>query len=861
MCIFAVIFLLASLADAQNEDTMNRLADRLVDKLISHVLMLLTLRSTRVDHAGVGHDRRGRQAPFHSFASYSHVTQQGSRSQTVSKRPLLQHRSSLIGYLRPISILARAQAPEVEDPNWWSKKSIDEAQAKREEGAKNFAEREAKLKAKEEEEIKRMCEELSANATDTDGMESSLNVYGELLQSCGSNPGDGQGDYCKFRSADFGAHQVCISELSAGLSTAIHGTDIYADLPWCVSISKYVNYYLKSEGMNSGSKLAIKCDALPLQMLDAQYALNKWRKGDDRPMEKRLPKVIQGLCETCGSQATTEVAKETLRSKCEVMTLELQGREAKEAKVPESSSEFARRIQIARYDRLYGVQEVQSDDEGDNAEDDEEVKQMAEAMKKAQEAYERGKAAAFQARQANQSAIAAVEGGGNTSSLVAESQVSEPEARSKVAKVLSTFDIEAAGAKSGKAAAQVQAELAEVDRIWAERRQASQEAASQVKSKTSKQETGRPKTAEVDTQGREATPRVKAEESAAQTRSKVEDQKMAKVSPATADAAAKPKVERKAANTADADAQTNFEAETEAAALRVKAGEAAASAKLEMDREKATTAKEAEIAALIAQAKSEVTGAAATSEKSTEAVSPMPSSAEPQVVKANALRYRDLLKPQEPPAEEPPAEDEAKKDVSDSESEMGELEAVEAEMTAITDRIDLEEAEAEELKVKKLQEEAEQKAKSKVEAAILAEAEALADRVARRAAEREKAAAPAQEKKPPPKVQFADIAEKEIAEVFGSASERKRAIQQKTDMSSEERLELELAAWDAAWPEDGQDPAKELARRQKINKEGIATQGEVASQQNLQKQREQLEELQRQEERGYYQIPNDDKRP
>eukprot|EP00747_Dinoflagellata_sp_TGD_P186682 gnl/TRDRNA2_/TRDRNA2_43886_c0_seq1.p1 gnl/TRDRNA2_/TRDRNA2_43886_c0~~gnl/TRDRNA2_/TRDRNA2_43886_c0_seq1.p1 ORF type:complete len:326 (-),score=52.78 gnl/TRDRNA2_/TRDRNA2_43886_c0_seq1:101-1078(-) len=150
-----------------------------------------------------------------------------------------------------------------------------------------------------------------------------LNVYGETMQQCGSSPGSGEGDFCTYRNYDKGAHQVCVDALPSSFSSRTgqgRWSDSYTGQSWCICIWAYANYYLSY----GDDDLPIKCDALPAEVLESQYSSNKWRNCG--PMSSQCSKfrdAIRRMCRTCDLQASSQSAKKTLRSKCQMLEAQM----------------------------------------------------------------------------------------------------------------------------------------------------------------------------------------------------------------------------------------------------------------------------------------------------------------------------------------------------------------------------------------------------------------------------------------------------------------------------------------------------------------------------------------------------------
>lgn len=141
-----------------------------------------------------------------------------------------------------------------------------------------------------------------------------LNVYGEPLQPCGSNPGSGTGDFCTFRSLDVGAHQVCVS----ALPPREFWSASQVGRSWCMGVWPYSSYVL-----NVGDDdLPIKCSAIPSEVLSSQDSLGTFLGSGSGGFEFnhiRMKRTgIEHLCHTCEAQASGG-AKQQLRRSCEAM--------------------------------------------------------------------------------------------------------------------------------------------------------------------------------------------------------------------------------------------------------------------------------------------------------------------------------------------------------------------------------------------------------------------------------------------------------------------------------------------------------------------------------------------------------------
>jgi len=139
-----------------------------------------------------------------------------------------------------------------------------------------------------------------------------LNVYGEPLQECGTEPGSGEGNGCTYRSYDRGAHQVCVTSMPGGFSSSTGQgpwSDAHIGQPWCICIWAYSNVIMQ-EG-NKDEDLPIKCDALPEEVLSSSFSLKKFQDGGPQFLA-----AIDRMCNTCKAQAPSTEGLSALHSKC-----------------------------------------------------------------------------------------------------------------------------------------------------------------------------------------------------------------------------------------------------------------------------------------------------------------------------------------------------------------------------------------------------------------------------------------------------------------------------------------------------------------------------------------------------------------
>merc|ERR1712032_35892 len=140
------------------------------------------------------------------------------------------------------------------------------------------------------------------------------NVYDKPMTDCGADNTDG----CTYSPDDSGAHQVCVTALPQGFSSATGQgpwSDQFTGEPWCICIWAYSNYILQD------NKLPLKCESIPSKVLEDEYSLDKFRQcgsmsSTDGCGPEDIRRSIQSLCEQCDQQAPDDTAKSTLKDKC-----------------------------------------------------------------------------------------------------------------------------------------------------------------------------------------------------------------------------------------------------------------------------------------------------------------------------------------------------------------------------------------------------------------------------------------------------------------------------------------------------------------------------------------------------------------
>merc|ERR1712032_1454671 len=143
------------------------------------------------------------------------------------------------------------------------------------------------------------------------------NVYDKPMTDCGADNTDG----CTYSPDDSGAHQVCVTALPQGFSSATGQgpwSDQFTGEPWCICIWAYSNYILQD------NKLPLKCESIPSKVLEDEYSLDKFRQcGSMSSTEgcgpEDIRRSIQSLCEQCDQQAPDDAAKSSLKSKCDAI--------------------------------------------------------------------------------------------------------------------------------------------------------------------------------------------------------------------------------------------------------------------------------------------------------------------------------------------------------------------------------------------------------------------------------------------------------------------------------------------------------------------------------------------------------------
>jgi len=141
------------------------------------------------------------------------------------------------------------------------------------------------------------------------------NVYGKPMTACGADHAAG----CAYAEMDAGAHQVCVTKLPHGFSSKTgqgSWSDQYTGQPWCICIWAYSNYILQNKD------LPLKCESIPLKVLEEQYSLDKFKQcgsmsSTDGCGPEDIRRSIQSLCQQCDKQAgVDEDAKSALKTKC-----------------------------------------------------------------------------------------------------------------------------------------------------------------------------------------------------------------------------------------------------------------------------------------------------------------------------------------------------------------------------------------------------------------------------------------------------------------------------------------------------------------------------------------------------------------
>jgi hypothetical protein len=123
---------------------------------------------------------------------------------------------------------------------------------------------------------------------------------------------------------DYGAHEVCVSELPRGFSSETGQgpwSDEFVGQPWCVCIWAYSNYILDHDD------LAINCNAIPSTVLEGEYSLSSFAMcGSMASTEgcgiEDIRRSIESLCKQCDEQAGDMDARKTLKSSCDAIISE-----------------------------------------------------------------------------------------------------------------------------------------------------------------------------------------------------------------------------------------------------------------------------------------------------------------------------------------------------------------------------------------------------------------------------------------------------------------------------------------------------------------------------------------------------------
>jgi hypothetical protein len=144
-----------------------------------------------------------------------------------------------------------------------------------------------------------------------------VNVYNKPMTDRGADHAAG----CTYAAADAGAHQVCVTQLPHGFSSVTGQgpwSDQFTGQPWCICIWAYSNYILQNKD------LPLKCESIPLKVLEEQYSLDKFKQCGSMSSTQGcgaedIRRSIQSLCQQCDQQATDQASKASLKSKCDAI--------------------------------------------------------------------------------------------------------------------------------------------------------------------------------------------------------------------------------------------------------------------------------------------------------------------------------------------------------------------------------------------------------------------------------------------------------------------------------------------------------------------------------------------------------------
>lgn len=166
--------------------------------------------------------------------------------------------------------------------------------------------------------------EIQARLSPTEG--AVMNIYDQALQSCGTN--DAGPEECTYDSS---SPSVCVGVLSRDESTYVFSFGNEYENK-CISIWDY--------GSDSNVReqkgildLDVKCDSLPSEVLQSPFSAVKLNtcevdlltgdEADDSPSHcQEFTNAMERICQTCISQAPSFEAKDSLRTKCEAMSLQ-----------------------------------------------------------------------------------------------------------------------------------------------------------------------------------------------------------------------------------------------------------------------------------------------------------------------------------------------------------------------------------------------------------------------------------------------------------------------------------------------------------------------------------------------------------